>query len=136
MVNIKIHYVSISPAFKTNSISTPCRIAYNLAKKDKESKKSQNDISLTGLVQLDMTKTGRFFKSRKGMAAADVKKFYNQILVSKEDFNRQLFVWRFEGDPNNPLETYIFTRIMFGHVASSFIAKVGLQKICYFGESL
>ena len=100
------NFVAMAPAYKLESLSTPIRFTFNFSKKDHKTKLSLNDLSLTGMAKLDMSHTARIFNSSKFLAVGDVAKFYNQIVVSQDNLATQLFVWRDNGCPTNPLRFF------------------------------
>ena len=132
----KCRFVSMVPCLKPSSISTPVRIAWNLAKVDKSTGVSENDRSLGGMVDLDVARAARSFKTEAHVAVGDIRKFFNMIFVSKADWPRQLFVWRESCNRSAPIDIYIFCRLMFGHRAASHIANTALVEIAVFGESV
>ena len=78
-----LNFVSVAPAWKLQSLSTKCRAALNFGKRSKKSGLSLNDISVGGRAPLDMSRTARFFKSKKGLAVGDISKFFQQVFISK-----------------------------------------------------
>ena len=84
-------------------------MAFNFSRPDAKTKNSINDLTLTGLSKLDMSSLARLFVTNKFVGVGDVAKFYNKVFVSERDFSQQLFVWRHNGDINNPLHFYCFT---------------------------
>ena len=75
------HFVSIAPAFKTDSRLTPARAAWNFSKRDKQTGLSINDLSLTGQTNLNMSSSARYFKASRRVAVGDIEKFYNQVVI-------------------------------------------------------
>ncbi|XP_058978716.1 uncharacterized protein LOC131802445 [Musca domestica] len=47
---------------------------------------------------------------------------FHQIVIAKEDKDSQRFLWR-NGDPSQPLETYVMERMIFGATCSPTIAQ-------------
>ena len=135
-MNQRPHFVSVSPAFNGGNdgkISTPARICFNLSKVDRVTKESQNDLTLLGKVNLDISKTAQYFRSNSAMAIGDIRKFFQMVFVSECDLSKQMFVWRKDCNPNNPVEILLMTRLMFGSTAASSIARTSLDKILEMG---
>jgi hypothetical protein len=124
----------VAPAWKLNSLLTKFRAALNFEKMSKKSGLSLNDISVGGSAPLDMAKTARFLKSKKGLAVADVSKFFQQIFISKSSYPLQLLVWRKNGDPKEPLTYWSIPRLTYGHKSASTLAKILLEVITEYGE--
>ena len=109
-----INFLSVAPAYKASSISTKCRAAVNGGRKHRHSNLSINDLSLTGQASLDLAATFRQFKSRPGAAVADIRKFYNQVHISRRSWPLQLMIWKKGCQPSNPLEYFVISRLQDG----------------------
>ena len=90
--------------------------------------------SIGGSAPLDMSRTARFFKSKKGLAVADISKKVQQVFISKSSYPLQLLVWRKNGDPKNPLAYFTIPRLTYGHKSASTLAKMSLEMITEYGE--
>ncbi|XP_058979028.1 uncharacterized protein LOC131802654 isoform X1 [Musca domestica] len=64
------------------------------------------------------------FKFREFPVAVcgDIQEMFHQIVIAKEDQDSQRFLWR-NGDPSQPLETYVMERMIFGATCSPTIAQ-------------
>ena len=82
-----------------------------------------------------MSRTARFFKSKKGLAVGDISKFFQQVFISKSSYPLQLLVWRKNGDPKEPLTYWTIPRLTYGHKSASTLAKMSLEMITEYGES-
>ena len=131
-----INFISVAPAFKANSESTPCRAAMNCSRQRSRSKISLNDTTITGLTRSDMSKAARVFKILPYAVAGDIKKYYNNIHLSKKCWAMQLLCWRKDGLPTNPLKVYVMTRLMYGVRSAATLSFLALMKIVKYGESL
>ena len=123
-------YVNTVAAFKA-SISTPARVCVDFS----SGRKSENESSLAGLLDISVYRTIRAFRAYKHIALGDLQKFYNCTLLSIPDIARHLFVWRDKLMKENPSEIYCYTRMTFGHRAASSISNQGVRMLCKFAEN-
>ena len=91
---------------------------------------------MSGKIDLDISKTARYFRACSGMAVGDIRKFFQMVFVSELDLSKQIFIWRQNCDPNNVVEIFLMTRLIFGSTAASAIARTSLDKIIEIGELL
>lgn len=82
---------------------------------------SLNDIQMLGAkLQKDLHLTIMRFRRHKIAIYADIRKMFNQVKLSKDQWNLQRIFWREK--PNEPLREYWLNVIIFGLSASPFIA--------------
>lgn len=64
------------------------------------------------------------FKFRQAPVAVtgDIQEMFHQISVKKEDCDSQRFIWR-KGKPENPIETFVMKRLIFGATCSPAVAQ-------------
>ena len=66
------------------------------------------------------------FRSHCIALTADVSKMYRAIKLIEEDRNLHCFVWR--SSPNDKIQDYRMTRVMFGVAASSFTSNMAVKQ--------
>ena len=106
--------------------STKMRIVYDASAKSIFSSPSLNECLQTG-PQLQNLLWNVLIRNRFSPVAlcGDIKQAFLQVHVKEEDRDTIRFHWFVDKGPNQ-IETYRFTRALFGHVQSPFILGVTL----------
>ncbi|XP_029348389.1 uncharacterized protein LOC115034949 [Acyrthosiphon pisum] len=110
-----------------NSKTTKLRVVFDASCKT-ESGYSLNDTLLKGpVIQDELLYIISRFRTHKFVLTADIQKMYRQVLVTKQDSEKQRILWR--ADPSLPIQIYRLTTLTYGTVPASFLATACLRKI-------
>ncbi|XP_016657058.1 uncharacterized protein LOC107882735 [Acyrthosiphon pisum] len=110
-----------------NSKTTKLRVVFDASCKT-ESGYSLNDTLLKGpVIQDELLYIISRFRTHKFLLTADIQKMYRQVLVTKQDSEKQRILWR--ADPSLPIQIYRLTTLTYGTVPASFLATACLRKI-------
>lgn len=103
-----------------HSIKKDNRIVYDGSCKT-DTGVSLNDVLMLGpKLQRDLHETIMRFRRHKIAVYADIRKMYNQVRLSRDQWKLQTILWR--ENKHEPLREYWLTVITFGISASGFIA--------------
>ncbi|KAL4136141.1 hypothetical protein QTP88_007705 [Uroleucon formosanum] len=110
-----------------NSKTTKLRVVFDASCKT-ESGYSLNDTLLKGpVIQDELLYIISRFRTHKFVLTADIQKMYRQVLVTKQDSEKQRILWR--ADPSLPIQIYRLTTLTYGTVPASFLATACLRKL-------
>ena len=116
----------VAPSFK-EKLSTACRSNINTSKNTRLGS-CLNDLLPTGSTHPCMARSFRRFRLSKVAFIGDIAKFFNSVYLSQESMPYSLLVMRLpSGTKNDPPETYVTTRLMYGIECSTTIAPTALQ---------
>ena len=111
----KINYLPHHPVFRTDKVTTKCRVAFDASSKNKNGV-SLNDCLLPGpVLQPNLVSIIIRFRLHRVALMAAIRKMFLQIKLAKQDQNVHRFLWR---DFNTRIEPK--TRPAFGDVSSPF----------------
>ena len=123
-----VFYLSIAPSIK-ESFSTACRCNVNASKNTRVGN-CLNDLLPTGSTRLCMARYFRRFRCSKVAFIGDIAEFFNSVYLSQESMPYSLLVMCLpSGTKNDPPETYVTTKMMYGIKCSTTIAQTALQII-------
>ena len=121
-----VFYLPMHAVKKESSSTTKIRAVFDASAKS-SSNVSLNDILLVGpTVHSSLIDVLLRFRLHQIALTADVSKMYRAIELVDSDRDLHRFVWR--SDPDNPLQDYRMTRVIFGVSASSFAANMSVKR--------
>ncbi|KAL0841423.1 hypothetical protein ABMA28_015107 [Loxostege sticticalis] len=113
--------------FRAHSTTTKLRVVFN-ASAPSSSGKSFNDIQLVGPpIQGDLFAILLRFRQHKFTACADVEKMYRQVLVTPEQRDLQLILWR--DDSSLPIDVYRLNTVTYGTASAPFLSCRCLKQL-------
>lgn len=116
------HYIPWRAVWKTNSLSTPCRVVFDTSSQT-TSGYSLNDILAKGRNNLNKLQITLRWKIHKFGFTTDIRKMYNTIKLDSGHWCYQQYLWQKELDLNKEPEENIELR------PSGNQAESGLQEI-------
>ena len=108
------YYIPWRTVFKSNSLSTPCRMVYDA------SSRTPGGDSLNGVLAKGQNLLINIFHilirfmSKPYAVSGDVRMAYNGIKLEPEFYQYQKFLWRKDLDPSNPIEEMIVRTLIYG----------------------
>lgn len=112
---------------RPESSTTKLRVVFDASAKT-TSGHSLNDLMYTGpTVQCDLFSILLRFRFPKFVFTTDVEKMYRQVVISPEDRQFQLIIWR--KDANKPITYYQLNTVTYGTRAAPYLATKCLQKL-------
>ncbi|XP_073821407.1 uncharacterized protein [Musca autumnalis] len=112
---------------RPESTTTKLRVVFDASAKTSSSH-SLNDLMYTGpTVQSDLFSTLLRFRLPKYVFTTDVEKMYRQVLISPEDRQFQLIIWR--KDVSQPITYYQLNTVTYGTRAAPYLATKCLQRL-------
>ena len=110
-----------------DSVSTPVRVVFDGSVMG-YNKMSLNKCLLKGPSLIaDLSKLILQFRCKPVALTADISRAYLQIKVHPDDQNALRFLWKENGDPNEPLLIYKMLRLPFGLNCSPFLLQATLN---------
>ena len=129
------HYIPWRAVWKTNSVSTPCRIVYD-ASQSTSSGYSLNDLLAKGRNNLNrLQEIVIRWTMRRVAIHTDIKKMYNTIKLQEEDWCFQRYIWQKELDPREIPEEKIIKTLIYGVKSSGNQAEYGLRQVAELSRS-
>eukprot|EP00112_Aurelia_sp_Birch-Aquarium-sp1_P003222 Seg1359.14 transcript_id=Seg1359.14/GoldUCD/mRNA.D3Y31 product="hypothetical protein" protein_id=Seg1359.14/GoldUCD/D3Y31 len=137
----KINYLPHHPVFRTDKVTTKCRVVFDASSKNKNGVSlndcllpgpnkngvSLNDCLLPGpVLQPNLVSIIIRFRLHRVALMADIRKMFLQIKLAKQDQNVHRFMWRDFITKIEP-KTYCMTRLTCGDVSSPFEAIATVQ---------
>ncbi|XP_073820558.1 uncharacterized protein [Musca autumnalis] len=112
---------------RPESTTTKLRVVFDASAKTSSSH-SLNDLMYTGpTVQSDLFSILLRFRLPKYVFTTDVEKMYRQVLISPEDRQFQLIIWR--KDVSQPITYYQLNTVTYGTRAAPYLATKCLQRL-------
>ncbi|XP_073820557.1 uncharacterized protein [Musca autumnalis] len=112
---------------RPESTTTKLRVVFDASAKTSSSH-SLNDLMYTGpTVQSDLFSIPLRFRLLKYVFTTDVEKMYRQVLISPEDRQFQLIIWR--KDVTQPITYYQLNTVTYGTRAAPYLATKCLQRL-------
>ena len=108
------YYLPWAAVRKQNSLSSPVRLVFNA------SSRTPNGESLNAILckgQNQLTKLyDILIKLRFGKEAliGDIRMMYNNVKLADQYLKYQKYLWRENLEPDNPIETYVITTLIYG----------------------
>lgn len=113
--------------FRAHSTTTKLRVVFN-ASASSSTGKSLNDIQLVGPpIQGDLFAILLRFRQYKYTACADVEKMYRQVLITPEQRDLQLILWR--DDSSQPIDVYRLNTVTYGTASAPFLSCRCLKQL-------
>lgn len=124
----KEFYIPHKPVIRENAESTKMRIVYDASARSNVTSPSLNDCLETGPALQNLLWSVLIRNRFMPVALlGDIKQAFLQVHIKKDDRDVLRFHWIKDKDPNQ-IETYRFTRALFGLVQSPFILGGTLQQ--------
>ena len=122
------YFIPWRAVWNRNSISTACRLVFDASMPTK-SGKSLNDVLAKGRNQMNklVEIVLRWFIRRVGFHT-DVKKMYNSVKLSDDDWRYQLYLWQDDLDPRADPVPKVITTTIYGVKPSGNQAEHGLRE--------
>ena len=118
--NGRTFYIPHKPVIRETAETTKLRVVYDASAKANEKAPSLNDCLNPGLaLQNKLWSVLVHQRSYPVAVCGDIQKAFLQIRIKEEERDALRFHWR--RDDNSPLETYRFTRALFGLTSSPFL---------------
>lgn len=115
--------------FREHSTTTKLRVVFD-ASFPSSTSVSYNSLQRVGPpIQGDLLAILLRLRQHRYVACADVEKMYRQILVSEDQRDLQLIVWR--DNPTEPLGTYRLNTVVYGTASAPFLAVRCLKELGY-----
>ena len=120
--NTVIHHLSHHCVIRKDKPTTQVRMVLDGSAKANRYSLSLNQCLRAGpsLVNNLAAVLSRFRMHKIGIVA-DISKAFHQLLLVKEDRDLTRFLWRDNGDMNNPIKVFRFKRVPFGLTSSPFL---------------
>ena len=129
------HYIPWRAVWKTNSVSTPCRVVYD-ASQATSSGYSLNDLLAKGRNNLNkLQEIVVQWTMRRVAIHTDIKKMYNTIKLQEKDWCFQRHIWQNELDPNEIPEEKIIKTLIYGVKSAGNQAEYGLRQVAELSRS-
>jgi hypothetical protein len=123
------YYIPWRVVHKEGSISTPCRMVFDASSKTPGGE-SLNNILAKGTNSLaNLNHKLLKFRSKPDCFAADIKMAYNGVSLHPSHYKHQLYLWREDLNPDNPLIVMVVTTIIYGVRPSGNQLGAGLGKL-------
>ena len=122
------NYICCSPAFKSSSLSSPARIAFNGSSRNKEGM-SLNSLMPAGRFKMNMAQSFRYFRYFSVAIHGDLSKYFNCIYLSVNSMHLSRLLWRENCNLENPPEEYVMTRLFYGFRPSTSLCSAALEYI-------
>jgi len=120
--------------WKATSLSTPCRMVFDASSKTPGGEslnnilaKGENNLSTSGCVLVR-------FRSKPGGVICDVKMAYNQIGLDPSCFIYQIYLWKPDLDPNQPVIIMVVKTLIYGVRSSGNQLFSGFSKLADYCE--
>ena len=122
------YFIPWRAVWNHNSISTSCRVVFDASMPTK-SGKSLNDVLAKGRNQMNklVEIVLRWFMRRVGFHT-DVKKMYNSVSLSEDDWCYQLYLWQDDLDPDSEPEDKVIQTVIYGLKPSGNQSERGLRE--------
>ena len=115
--------------WKATSLSTPCRMVFDASSKTPGGEslnnilaKGENNLSTSGSVLLR-------FRSKPGGVTCDVKMAYNQIKLDPSCYIYQIYLWKPDLDPDQPVIIMVVKTLIYGVRSSGNQLFSGFSKV-------
>ena len=119
-----VHYVTVFPVIKLDSVSMKTRIVSNSALRNSISRLSLNDVMWAGPNALAaLLDCLIFWRAVEAAIMMDLEKAYQAIHTSSMELHLRRFLFRLT--PGDSWDTYGYTRANFGDVAAGLMLEVG-----------
>ena len=123
------YYIPIAPALKNSSQSTSTRCAFDASAVNRDTKKSLNSILPIGFTGVSLTATFRNFRINEIGIAADVKKYYNSIMLHPESYPINRIIFFEDADPSGMPKEYVMSPLFYGIRPAGAITDEALKLV-------
>ena len=80
-------------------------------------------------MSLELIKMLLRFSIGQSALSGDISQFYNVFKLRPEYWNLQLFLWRADLDPNNPVDIAVIKTLIYGNSASAPLSEEGIRQL-------
>lgn len=131
-----ICYLPHRPVLKHESTTTKLRVVYDGSACERNQLSLNQHLHpgpslLTALVAILIR-----FRLFAIVMSADISRAYHQLLLHEDHRDLTRFLWRKDGNPSNPLQTFRSKRLPFGLASSAFILIATLRYFILQAENL
>ena len=117
-----VYYLEVRPVFKKKRLTTKCRLTFNAASKDKQTKLTLNDCLLDCPMEMPPIAAVIIqFRSKKVGLLMDLSKMFHSIGMREEDRDSMRFLWRLRKEEKPSV--FRFTCLLFGSKTSPYQAS-------------
>ena len=120
-----MYFIPWRVVFKASSISAPARPVFDCSARtpitaEGNGGKCLNDLMAKGKsMSLELIKMLLRFFIGQSAVSGDISQFYNVFKLRPEYWHLQLFLWRADLDPNNPVDIAVIKTLIYGNSASA-----------------
>ena len=123
MSSAVLHFYPWNCVFKTESITTPCRMVVDSRTSGLNDHLAKGLNTLNNLQQLLIK-----FRGYQYIGSFDISKMYNMLYIEEAHLQYQLILWVDQMNPENEVEVWVMLRAIYGTISSGNQAEVAIRR--------
>ena len=123
MSSAVLHFYPWNCVFKSESITTPCRMVVDSRTSGLNDHLAKGLNTLNNLQQLLIK-----FRGYQYIGSFDISKMYNMLYIEEAHLQYQLILWVDQMNPENEVEVWVMLRAIYGTISSGNQAEVAIRR--------